>query len=611
MPSSGFLADGCRSQCLQPASIRRAALTVSQLQVYRIRLLQAPGLSLIREVVEFMSFTRRQILGGLAGLVVVGVGAGGASRYWLGKMADDDAGHDYELIAAPLDVELVAGHKTQAWAFGPSAPGTELRVRQGEWLRVRFINHLPVATTIHWHGIRLPLEMDGVPYVSQLPVLPGEYFDYKFRVPDAGSYWYHPHVNSSEELGRGLVGPLIIEEREPTGFKYEKTLSLKSWHVDEVGNFVEFSIPREAARGGTAGRLATINGVPQAVIDLPAGQITRVRILNLDNTLTYRLNIPGVEAQIYALDGNPVEPRPLGKEYWLGPGMRICLAIKAPAAGEELSLRNGPVRLGTLRSVANTDAPSQWPPALPANPIAEPDLANAVKLNFNFEWVGSVSVNVDNGKPPSLWQINGKAWDITDKTCADRPIAKLEKGKSYIFELKNMTQYQHPIHLHGMSFKVIASNRHKVIPYFTDTYLLGKNERAQVALVADNPGIWMFHCHVIDHMETGLMAAIEVACCVRFVPPPSSIAAVIATSCTKRWRWPPKVHDSAKCRWARCWCRTVKSSGVASIARSAATTLAPTLKWSRFAPPLRPSATTGYPAARSTSRWSRAACARG
>ena len=137
-------------------------------------------------------------------------------------------------------------------------------------------------------------------------------------------------------------------------------------------------------------------------------------------------------------------------------------------------------------------------------------LATAQKLNFNFEWVGSVSVNVENGKPPSLWQINGQAWDITDKTCADRPIATLKLGQSYIFELKNMTQYQHPIHLHGMSFKVIASNRHTVIPYFTDTYLLGKNERARVALVADNPGVWMFHCHVIDHMETGLMAAIEV-----------------------------------------------------------------------------------------------------
>ena len=191
--------------------------------------------------------------------------------------------------------------------------------------------------------------------------------------------------------------------------------------------------------------------------------------------------------------------------------MRICLAIKAPAEGEELSLRDGPVRLGTLRAVASPGAATQWPAALPANPIAEPDVANAEKLNFNFEWVGSVSENQDGDQPPSLWQINGIAWDIKDKTCADRPIAKLKLGQSYIFELKNMTQYQHPIHLHGMTFKVLASNRKKITPYFTDTYLLGKNERARVALVADNPGVWMFHCHVIDHMETGLMAAIEVS----------------------------------------------------------------------------------------------------
>jgi FtsP/CotA-like multicopper oxidase with cupredoxin domain len=124
---------------------------------------------------------------------------------------------------------------------------------------------------------------------------------------------------------------VIVEEREPTGFKHERTLSLKNWHVDEEGGFMPFSITREAARGGTAGRLSTINGSHVPTIELPAGQITRVRLLNLDNTLTYRLNIPGVEAQIYALDGNPIEPRPLGKEYWLGPGMRICLAIKAPA----------------------------------------------------------------------------------------------------------------------------------------------------------------------------------------------------------------------------------------------------------------------------------------
>ncbi len=104
----------------------------------------------------------------------------------------------------------------------------------------------------------------------------------------------------------------------------------------------------------------------------------------------------------------------------------------------------------------------------------------------------------------------GQAWDINDKTCADRPIATLRKGSHYIFVLRNMAQYLHPIHLHGLSFKVLDSDRKKIEPYFTDTYLLGKNETARIALVADNPGVWMFHCHVIDHMETGLMAAIEV-----------------------------------------------------------------------------------------------------
>ncbi|WP_263260674.1 multicopper oxidase family protein [Pseudomonas sp. RIT-PI-S] len=457
-----------------------------------------------------MSFTRRQILAGLSGLAVVGLGVGGGARYWLGRK-EAPSGHDYELIAAPLDLELVPGHQTPAWAFGGAAPGMELRARQGEWLRVRFINKLAVPTTIHWHGIRLPLEMDGVPYVSQLPVLPGEHFDYRFRVPDAGSYWYHPHVNSSEQLGRGLVGPLIVEEREPTGFAHERTLSLKNWHVDEQGGFLPFSVPREAARNGTLGRLSTINGEANPILDLPAGQIVRLRLLNLDNTATYRLNLKGLgEARIYALDGNPVEPRPLGEDYWLGPGMRICLALRVPAAGEEIALRDGPVRLGTLRAVPAEGATVGWPAALPANPVAEPDLANAEKLNFNFEWVGTTPAAGETAAP-SLWQINGVAWDINDKTCADRPIARLKQGKSYIFELKNMTQYQHPVHLHGMSFKVIASNRRKIIPYFTDTFLLGRNERAQVALVADNPGTWMFHCHVIDHMETGLMAAIEVA----------------------------------------------------------------------------------------------------
>lgn len=456
-----------------------------------------------------MLVTRRQILGGLAGLGVLGLGAGGV-RYWLGR-SENVATHDYELIAAPVDIELVAGHITPAWGYGGHAPGVEIRCRQGERLRVRFINKLPEPTTIHWHGMRLPLAMDGVPYVSQLPVQPGEYFDYSFITPDAGSYWYHPHTSSSEQLGHGLVGPLIIEEREASGFKHERTLVLKTWAVDEQGAFTAFSVPREAARGGTLGRLSTVNGVHAARIELPAGEVVRLRLLNLDNTATYRLNLPGAEALIYAVDGNPITPRPLGKEYWLGAGMRLDLALKVPAAGQELALRNGPLRLATLVSQPAASSGSDWPPALPANPVAEPDLQRAETLRFNFEWSAKLSGDVKQGGAYKLWQINGQAWDIADKTCADRPIARLKLGGHYIFELRNMTQYQHPIHLHGMAFKVLDSDRRQIIPYFTDTFLLGKNERARIAFVADNPGVWMFHCHVIDHMESGLMAAIEVA----------------------------------------------------------------------------------------------------
>ncbi|MFC0711012.1 multicopper oxidase family protein [Azorhizophilus paspali] len=456
-----------------------------------------------------MSVTRRQILAGLAGVSVLGLGAGGA-RYWLGR-PEEAKTHDYELIAAPLDVELVPGRKTSVWAYGGQAPGLELRARQGDWLRVRFVNRLPEPSTIHWHGIRLPLEMDGVPYLSQLPVLPGESFDYRFRVPDAGSFWYHPHTASGEQLGRGLVGPLIVEEREPTGFRHERTLSLKSWHVDGQGVFGEFSVLREAARGGTPGRLSTVNGQASPTLELPAGQVVRLRILNLDNTLTYRLNLPGAEARVYALDGNPVAPRPLGREYLLGPGMRIELGLRVPALGTALPLRNGPLRLATLKSVDSGEAAADWPAALPANPVPEPDLAAATSLGFNFEWVGALSGNMEQGGAFKFWQINGQAWDINDKRCAERPIATLQQGRSYIFELRNVSQYLHPIHLHGMAFKVLDSNRRKIDPYFTDTYLLGRNETARIALVADNPGVWMFHCHVIDHMETGLMAAIEVA----------------------------------------------------------------------------------------------------
>ena len=453
-----------------------------------------------------MSFTRRQILGGLVGLGVVGLGAGG-TRYWLGRNLDAKT-HDYELIAAPLDLELVSGHVTPAWAYGGQAPGVELRSRQGDWLRVRFINKLDEPTTIHWHGIRLPLEMDGVPYVSQLPVLPGEYFDYRFRTDDAGSFWYHPHLSSAEQLGRGLVGPLIVEEREPSGFRHERVLSLKTWHVDEEGAFTQFSVPREAA--------AKAPGAPdhhQRHAGTDPGAARRAGGAPARAEPRQHHHLPPEHAGRGGAHLFPGRPPHRAARAGQGVLARPGHAHRAGAQGA----RRRPGTAAAQRAAAPGDAQERGEPGAgrrlaaraPANPVPEPDLEKAETLSFKFEWAATLTSAA--GRPSNYWQINGKAWDIQDKTCADRPIATLKKGGHYIFELRNMAQYLHPIHLHGMAFKVIGSDRKDIVPYFTDTYLLGKNETARIALVADNPGVWMFHCHVIDHMETGLMAAIEVA----------------------------------------------------------------------------------------------------
>lgn len=452
-----------------------------------------------------MGITRRQWLAGALGIGAFSLVGGLVYR----QIKGDAQEWVYELTAKETDIDLRTGQVTPAMTYNGQAPGPMLRARQGDWLRVRFHNQLSEPTTIHWHGIRLPLEMDGVPYVSQLPVQPGESFEYAFQVPDAGSFWYHPHVSSPEQLGRGLVGPIIVEERQPTGFSEDIALSLKNWRLEDDGLLAEpMLVPREAARAGTMGAYSTVNGQHQPTVEAVAGEIVRLRVLNLDSNLTYRLSLPNGDAQIYALDGNPIQPRPF-KEWQLGPGMRIELGVKMPSEGQELQLRNGPLLLARLRSRGGQAKTTQWPAAIPANPIAIPDLQHAERLRFNFEWAGLVSRGLERGSH-TFWQINGQAWDINDVTCAERPIATLDFGKSYIFELRNLSQYHHPIHLHGMTFCVLSSNRRKIDPWFTDTYLLGRNESAQIAFVADNPGVWMFHCHVVDHMDTGLMAAIEV-----------------------------------------------------------------------------------------------------
>lgn len=421
-------------------------------------------------------------------------------------------GFDYELIVAPADVNIVPGGSTPALSFNGGYPSPVIRAKQHQPVRIRVINQLKEPTTIHWHGLRIPIAMDGVPFLSQRPIMPGETFDYEFTPPDAGTFWYHPHMNSVEQLGKGLVGALIVEEAEKPDFDTDLVLCMKNWHINDDGSFTALTTPQNAFRMGTPGRIMTINGQMHPTYDVPAGGAIRVRFLNVDNTLVYQVNSNDENAQVIAIDGNPIAQPISLTEHIMGPGMRLDVGVIAPSIiGETVTFKHKNQSLVTLRSTAST-LNNRSLPTLPLNPIPEPDIDNAETIKFAFEWNANITPIEKNGEVNyNFWVMNRRSWEGMSKGNIPAPLVSLEQGKTYLFELSNLTQYHHPIHIHGHTFTVLRSNKKAITPFHTDTVLLGKNEIVIAALVADNPGRWMYHCHIIEHLKTGFMSYVEVA----------------------------------------------------------------------------------------------------
>jgi len=238
---------------------------------------------------------------------------------------------EFLLIAESARVALAgkAHPETTVWSYNGQVPGPEIRVRQGERLKFIVKNRLDEETTVHSHGLRMPNAMDGVPHVTQKPIMPGEAFTYEFDVPDAGTYWYHPHSNSAEQIGRGLSGPMIIEEREPIEVDRDITWVLDDWRLtsnaaisDDFGNRMD------AGMAGRLGNTVTINGRVPNAFEVRAGERIRLRLINTANARFFGLDFGGHQPRIIAYDGQSVEPHePPGGRIVLGPAMRVDLVI--------------------------------------------------------------------------------------------------------------------------------------------------------------------------------------------------------------------------------------------------------------------------------------------
>jgi FtsP/CotA-like multicopper oxidase with cupredoxin domain len=482
--------------------------------------------------------TRRQLIAGAAAFA-----AGGALARVIGRSSKAHAeAAALRSVDGRLQVSLVAAERPQAlpcfagrtlplWTFADDTFLPILRLKAGETLQAKVTNRLPRPgehISIHWHGIRLPNAEDGVPYLTQQPVPPGDDFTYEFAPPDTGTFFFHTHCNTAEQLGRGLEGILIVEGDETEPYDAERLVVLRDWVIGADARLGPF-LTGEAARAGTFGNVRSANGETEPTIPVPASADVRLRVLNIDRTRIMQLGVEGADCAVVAVDGNAVLPFPL-KAWFTGPAMRLDIVMRSPAPGGSATLYDyfapEPVPLAHLAAEGPALRQAAFAPApLKAAAIAEPALDKAQKLTFTFSATATgqvVSASAAEAGPGVLidslcsasqnfWAINKAAWPAGDHSRLPPPIATLKRGESYVFELRNVTPNMHPIHIHGHTFKVLKSNKRQLPLHHADTVLLHPNERVQAAFVADNPGDWMFHCHIIEHQETGMMSYIRVA----------------------------------------------------------------------------------------------------
>ncbi|QUS57534.1 multicopper oxidase family protein [Pseudovibrio brasiliensis] len=456
--------------------------------------------------------TRRQALkGALFGGAAVAGGLAGASSLWAVPKRHD-------MIARNIDHQLMtdAPATKRMFTFGDAMPPT-LRVKQGQPFHSRLINKLEEPTTIHWHGMRLPNDMDGVAFLTQHYVYTDDHFDYRFTPHDAGTFWYHPHCNSLEQLSYGMTGLMIVEEDEDPGFDHDIPVNLRDFRLGSDGQFVKLFQPRKSARAGTFGTLRTSNWQSAPVMDVKAGSLVRLRLCVTDVTRIYKLSFPqGTDAKVIAMDGNPVEPFAVNK-LALGPGQRADIAMRIPdGEGEQIELTNysssSPWSVLSLRAIGqslNRDLREIKP--LPGNPIPQPDLKNAeyIPLEFSATAEKRPANPICGSLGFSFWAVNKRAWQGAERGPLD-PVDVLKRDKSYVFEFINRTPHTHPIHIHGMTFQLLKSNKRQLAPWWTDTALVLPDERVQVAVRPDYEGDWLMHCHIIEHQESGMTAFMRV-----------------------------------------------------------------------------------------------------
>jgi FtsP/CotA-like multicopper oxidase with cupredoxin domain len=426
---------------------------------------------------------------------------------------------EFNLDAKVSRVTIEPGHDVEAWTYNGDIPGPVIRANVGDRLIVHFSNHLPLPTTVHWHGVRVPFAMDGVPGHSQPEVPPGGTFTYDFILPDAGLFWYHPHVMSALQTGNGLYGAILVEDpSERVDVADEKVLVLSDLALEDDGSLMSPAGAGVAAKVfGLEGNHLLVNGREHPKLTAHAGVQERWRIVNAAKSRYFELQMGAfndvMPFMIIGGDGGLQEFPTEHDTLVVAPGERMDAIIQPRGKpGTEINVMalvydrgygsgyDGPHDLFT---VALVDRPPDSIPVRiathrsiePLNPVGATD----VQIDVTLVQVSEKNIeyrinNIPSEKPQNI-------------------LARL--GETQIWTIKNETQWSHPFHLHGFFFQVLDDKGEPVRPIaWKDTVDVPYQKTLRIIVRYDDrpgvEGLWMFHCHILDHAEGGLMGMVEI-----------------------------------------------------------------------------------------------------
>jgi FtsP/CotA-like multicopper oxidase with cupredoxin domain len=411
-----------------------------------------------------------------------GHGAAGTSVEGLGGPKTGSPDSAFTLTAQRGLAKLASGRTIEALTFNGTSPGPELRVRPGDLVQVTLANEdIEAGVTIHWHGVDVPNAEDGVAGVTQNAVLPGERYVYRFRAEQVGTFWYHTHQVSSREVRRGLFGALVIEPDEGPEGVFDVTLLAHTFDGVPTLNASD-QLERQA---------------------VPAGTAVRLRLINTDSA-QHEFTLGGTPFRVVALDGTDLN-RPSqieGRTLEIAGGGRADLAFTMPEAPVRISL------VDTDAGVAFSPDGEATPPAALPGPVFDPasygrpgapPFDGETTFDRRFELTITRKLAFFDGRPGRQWAINGGVYP-------DVPVFVVEEGDLVDVTITNESGSVHPMHLHGHHLLVLERDGVPVSgsPWWVDTLNVKPDERYRVAFSADNPGIWMDHCHNLPHAADGL-----------------------------------------------------------------------------------------------------------